>query len=156
MVLPSSADFYVMIKFTSCSNITFIDGYVNIFINKSKTDQYRQGNENPISAGITSDCPVKMLQRYISLGNINTFLVIVLLKSVFKSKEGLKLTKTKKTKHRFTRARECMLSKLKSIIGIVNIYKFAFLVIRKRDISSKFKCERVMFEEIRKIGIRFV
>lgn len=85
-----------MIKFTSCSNITFIDGYVNIFINKSKTDQYRQGNENPISAGITSDCPVKMLQRYISLGNINTFLVIVLLKSVFKFKEGLKLTKTKK------------------------------------------------------------
>lgn len=122
MILLSFAGFlrYEELSSLRCSDITFLDGYVKFFINKSKTDQYRQGNEILISTGVTSACPVKMLQRYISLGNIDIFSDHFLFKSVFKSKDGLKLI-YKNKKLSYTRARECMLSKLKSIMGNVNI-----------------------------------
>ena len=122
MILLSFAGFlrYEELSSLRCSDVKFLDGYVKIFINKSKTDQYRQGNEILISAGVTSACPVKMLQRYISLGNIDIFSDHFLFKSVFKSKEGLKLI-YKNKKLSYTRARECMLSKLKSVMGNVNI-----------------------------------
>lgn len=122
MILLSFAGFlrYEELSSLRCSDVKFLDGYVKIFINKSKTDQYRQGNEILISAGVTSACPVLMLQRYISLGNIDIFSDHFLFKSVFKSKEGLKLI-YKNKKLSYTRARECMLSKLKSVMGNVNI-----------------------------------
>lgn len=58
-ILLSWGDFYAMMKFTICLDITFIDGYVKNFINKSKTNQHRQENEIPISEGVTSVCPEK-------------------------------------------------------------------------------------------------
>lgn len=122
MILLSFSGFlrYEELSSLRCSDITFLDGYVKIFINKSKTDQYRQGNEILISRGVTSACPVKMLQRYISRGIIDIFSDHFLFKSVFKSKDGLKLI-YKNKKLSYTRARECMLSKLKFIMGNVNI-----------------------------------
>lgn len=56
MILLSFAGFlrYEELSSLRCSDVKFFDGYVKIFINKSKTDQYRQGNEILISAGVTS------------------------------------------------------------------------------------------------------
>ncbi|XP_062582000.1 uncharacterized protein LOC134243775 [Saccostrea cucullata] len=122
MILLSFAGFLRFEELSSlrCSDLTFMDGYVKISINKSKTDQYRQGNEILISAGVTSACPVKMLNRYISLGSIDISSGHFLFKSVFKSKDGLKLI-YKDKKLSYTRARECILSKLKSVMGNINI-----------------------------------
>lgn len=64
-----------------CLDITFIDGYVKNFINKSKTNQHRQENEIPISEGVTSVCPEKMLQRYI--------LVIFCQSTIYNNKKNL-------------------------------------------------------------------
>lgn len=43
------------------------EDHLVIFIRKSKTDQYRQGNEILISRGNTAACPVNMYQRYLDL-----------------------------------------------------------------------------------------
>lgn len=68
-------------KFTICLDITFIDGYVKNFVNKSKTNQHRQENEIPISEGVSSVCPEKMLQRYI--------LVIFCQSTIYNNKKNL-------------------------------------------------------------------
>lgn len=122
MILISFAGFLRFDELSSlrCSNVTFMDGYVKLFINKSKTDQYRQGNEILIASGVTSACPVSMLQRYISLGKVDISSDHYLFKSAFKSKDGLKLI-YKDQKISYTRARECILSKLKSVMGNINI-----------------------------------
>lgn len=113
MILLSFAGF---LRYEELSSLRCSDVIRQNFHQQSKTDQYRQGNEILISAGVTSACPVLMLQRYISLGNIDIFSDHFLFKSVFKSKEGLKLI-YKNKKLSYTRARECMLSKLKSVMG---------------------------------------
>lgn len=105
MILLSFAGFLRFDELSSlrCSDITFMDGYVKIFINKSKTDKYRQGNEIIIASGLSSACPVSMLQRYLSLGTID----ISSDHFLFKSKDGLKLI-YKDKQLSYTRARECI------------------------------------------------
>nr|XP_022287905.1 uncharacterized protein LOC111100391 isoform X1 [Crassostrea virginica] len=122
MILVSFAGFLRFDELSSlrCSDVTFMDGYVKIHIDKSKTDQYRQGNEILISSGFTSACPVKMLKRYVSLGSIDITSDHFLFKSTFKSKDGLRLI-YKNKKLSYTRARECILSRLKSVTGNINI-----------------------------------
>lgn len=43
------------------------DEYIVLNIQKSKPDQYRQGNEVLIASGVTTACPVKMYPRYLDL-----------------------------------------------------------------------------------------
>jgi hypothetical protein len=96
-----------------------MDDHMKVFIKKSKTDQYRQGNEILIARGSTSACPVRMMERYFDLGSIdssNDFLF----KPLFKSKDGTKLI-SKNKKLSYTRTRECLVSKLKTVMGNVNI-----------------------------------
>lgn len=64
MILFSFAGF---IRFDELSSLVFNEDHLVIFIRKSKTDQYRQENENLISKGNTADCPVNMYQRYLDL-----------------------------------------------------------------------------------------
>lgn len=52
-------------------DVIFFDGYLCVYINKSKTDQYRQGDEMLVANGSSSACPVKMLQKYVILADIN-------------------------------------------------------------------------------------
>ena len=48
-------------------DICFHDNYVAINVVKSKTDQFRKGNEVVIAKGSNSDtCPAKMLSRYLA------------------------------------------------------------------------------------------
>ena len=55
-----------------CNNFSFCADYVRIEITKSKTDQYRSGNEVLISKGCSSTCPYSMLERCLSLAGLNT------------------------------------------------------------------------------------
>ena len=40
-----------------CNEVSFFAEYIRIFIDKSKTDQYRSGNEVFRSKGYSSACP---------------------------------------------------------------------------------------------------
>jgi integrase len=100
MILISFAGFLRFDELSSlvCSDIDFKESYININIQKSKTDQYRQGDEILISEGSTSACPVGMLKRYINLGKKDISSNDFLFKAVFKSKHGFQLIhKNKKT-----------------------------------------------------------
>ncbi|KAL5021412.1 hypothetical protein ScPMuIL_000567, partial [Solemya velum] len=50
-----------------CKDLSFRSEYMRIRISKSKTDQYRKGDEVLISKGCTSACPYVMLQKYIHI-----------------------------------------------------------------------------------------
>ena len=52
------------------SDILFCDQYVSIFIEKSKTDVYRDGAWVVLSSTNTELCPVLHLKRYLSLAKI--------------------------------------------------------------------------------------
>jgi integrase len=64
MILISFAGFLRFDELISlvCSDINFKESYINIDIQKSKNDQYRQGEEILISEGSASVCPVRMLK----------------------------------------------------------------------------------------------
>jgi integrase len=53
------------------SNIKFYSDHVNLNIEKSKTDIYREGKDVIISATNNYICPVAMLSRYLLLANIS-------------------------------------------------------------------------------------
>lgn len=122
MILISFAGFLRFDELSSllCSDIVFMGDYMKVFIRKSKTDQYRQGNEVLIARGVTSACPVKMTEKYFKLGSIDNSSCDFLFKPLFKSKDGAKLI-NKNKKLSYTRTRECLVSKLKSVMGNVNI-----------------------------------
>ena len=73
MILLSYAGFLRFDELSSllCKDISFHEGYISVHIAKSKTDQYRHGDEILISKGSTCACPVAMLKKYVELGDIN-------------------------------------------------------------------------------------
>ena len=103
-----------------CNDISFCADYVRIEITKSKTDQYRSGNEVLISKGCSSAYPYSMLERYMSLAGLNTESDDFLYKPLFRSGAVCKpIYKNKKLS--YTRARECLLDKLKQVAPNLNL-----------------------------------
>ena len=103
-----------------CKNLSLQDDYLKLNIPKSKTDQYRHGCEILISKGLTSACPVTMLQRYMSLANLEFESDSFLFKAVNKTKSGAKLI-FKDKKLSYTRAKECIVSLFKSVDQNLNV-----------------------------------
>ncbi|XP_053373596.1 uncharacterized protein LOC123527851 isoform X1 [Mercenaria mercenaria] len=103
-----------------CKDISFDENYFKIHISKSKTDQYRFGNEILISKGVTVACPFSMLKRYMCLASIDTSTEGFLFKPVFKSKCVSKLI-YKDKKISYTRARECIIKLFKEVAPDLNI-----------------------------------
>ena len=52
-------------------HIEFHSNYIRIFVPRSKTDVYREGNYVFISASRSKYCPVRVLQRYLDLSGID-------------------------------------------------------------------------------------
>ena len=52
------------------SDICFYDDYMSVFLGKSKTDIYREGNKVLISRLESQLCPVKVIKNYITKGRI--------------------------------------------------------------------------------------
>ena len=60
------------LAFLCCCDVRFCDEkYVELFIAKSKTDIYRNGNVVVLAKIGHITCPFSLLSRYVQVGNIN-------------------------------------------------------------------------------------
>lgn len=119
MILLGFAGFLRFDELSSlrCNDICFKHEGLCIRILKSKTDQYREGNDIIISRGESAACPVAMLQRYFSVAEISHASDHFLFKPVFRSGSTCKLLyKNKPLK--YIRTRECVLGRLKPFCGL--------------------------------------
>ena len=97
-----------------CKDLSLEQDYLKLNIPKSKTDQYRHGCEILISKGTTSACPINMLNRYMSLANLDFDSDSYLFKAVNTSKAGSKLI-FKDRQLSYTRVKECVVSLFKLV-----------------------------------------
>ena len=114
-----------LLRFDEISNlhlndIVFEESHLVLNIRKSKTDKFRAGNKVFISKGSTSACSYSMLRRYIDLSGADIKSDAFLFKPIYKSKGVQKLIKKDKSLS-YTRTRECILSKLKSVAPELNL-----------------------------------
>lgn len=76
------------LRFHEISALTFGDvknfeDYLGLYIRKSKTDQYKQGNEVLIAKGCSVACPVTIYSRYIELVGQEDSIFFYLFRPVF-------------------------------------------------------------------------
>lgn len=102
------------------SDIDFQEDFMTIRVRSSKTDQYRQGNTVVISSGHTSACPVKTLQTYFRMGNIESGTDDYIFRPLYcnKGKKGL-IRRNKPIS--YTRVRETVISRLREVCGSANL-----------------------------------
>ncbi|KAK3085977.1 hypothetical protein FSP39_011534 [Pinctada imbricata] len=98
-----------------CKDVTFHDDFVKIYIAKSKTDQYRNGDEILVSKGKTSACPVLLLRKYFDIAEISCDSDHFLFKPMFGGKGGPKLIYQNK-KLSYTRTKECIIGRLNEVV----------------------------------------
>lgn len=122
MILLSYAGFlrYDEISSLLCRDVKVFDDYLTIYINKSKTDQYRHGNEVVIAKGSTVACPLNMFNRYVKCSDTNLSSDYYLFRPVFRSKSVCKLI-YKNKKLSYTAARQGILTKLRLIDNTLNL-----------------------------------
>ena len=99
-------------------DIKFFPDHVLLFIVKSKTDVYKGGSEVFIARTFTSTCPVSMLEKYLSLANIDKTSD----EFIFRALSFCKKTDTYKLRScgsslTYTRAREILLNALE-VLGL--------------------------------------
>ena len=122
MILLGFAGFlrFSEISHLKCSDVEFKEDYIILKIRKSKTDIYRSGKEVLISKGSSSACPHGMLQRYLQVSEQDTSSGMYLFRPVNRSKGKAKLLVANK-QISYTRARECILGKLKLVAPDLNL-----------------------------------
>lgn len=116
-----------------CNNILIEEEYVKLFIEKSKNDQLREGNEVLIAKGVTCACPYNMFLRYVSAANINLLSSDFIFKPVFRSKGVANLIKKNKPIS-YTATKENIVRMLKSVAPNLNTQ------VRRCFCCSKFRC----------------
>jgi len=116
MILISFAGFlrYDELSSLKCCDVIVMPDHLIVKIIKSKTDQYRNGSEVLISKGDTLACPYDMFLRYVNVSNIDLSSDFFIFRPVFRSKNVCKLI-YKNKKLSYTRARETIISRLKSV-----------------------------------------
>ena len=108
--------FSELVEIRRC-DVIFCHGYMKIFIEKSKTDIYRDGKWLYINACDSPCCPIKNLQRYFEKANImdeNSEEFIIRAITVFKRKKAEKL-RPKNKPLSYTSAREYFLEAVKRL-----------------------------------------
>lgn len=103
-----------------CNDVKFYDNYFSLFIRKAKNDQYRSGNTIVICKGTTAACPYAMLKRYMSLTNQSVSDSQHLFRPCYRSGKLCKLIAKDKPLS-YTRARECILGRLRPFTHDLNI-----------------------------------
>lgn len=111
---------YDEVRALLCKHVIFHDDYISLFLPKSKTDQYRNGEEVVISKGVTDACPYKMLSKYVQVANISLDSDHFLFKPGFRSKSRCALIDKNKPLS-YTRARETVVARLREVCGDINI-----------------------------------
>ncbi|MEW8548151.1 MAG: tyrosine-type recombinase/integrase [Candidatus Thiodiazotropha sp.] len=122
MILLSFCGFlrYDEISSLRCNDIQIFDSYLILKIKKSKTDQYRQGDEVPISKGSSIACPLRMVLRYLEVSKQSCTSNKYLFRPVFRSGHTCALIHKDKFLS-YTRARECILGRLKEVAGDIDL-----------------------------------
>ena len=122
MIVIGSAGFlrFNAISELRCNDVVFHGDHLVLKIRKSKTDVYSEGREVLITKGTSSACPYEILHRYFSLSELKVGSENYLFSPINKSKAISKLFKTNK-KLSYTRARECILKKLKLVAPDLNL-----------------------------------
>ena len=110
------------IKNLRYKDILFEENYIEIKIRRSKSDKFRAGDKVFISKGKTSACAYSMLKRYMDLTGpgADTKSDMFLFRPISSSKRTCKLIDKDKPLS-YTRTRECILSKLKSVAPDLNL-----------------------------------
>lgn len=122
MILLSFCGFLRFDELSSlkCNDIMIFEDHFTLRITKSKTDQYRKGNEIPISKGHTVACPLRMLKRYLDISKQSCISTKFLFRPVFRSGYHYELIHKDKILS-YTRARECILARLREVAGDLDL-----------------------------------
>ena len=95
------------------SNVKFYEEHIEVFVESSKTDRFREGSWVPIARTYLDICPVSMLERYFQLtkisGNVDKFLF----RGLTSTKQGYRLRASGGIT--YSRVRELLLDKLKEV-----------------------------------------
>lgn len=94
-------------------NVKIFNSHMELEIEMSKTDQYREGNSVCIARGVTEACPVRMLERYLRIAEIRDE-ALYLFRPLRNSKNGTKLILQNKMIS-YSRVRHCILEKLRTV-----------------------------------------
>ena len=83
-------------RFSELSNIqpdhlTFNEEFVKVFVPKSKTDVYREGNYVYVSRTQSNYCPASMLEKYIDVAGLDLSTSLPLFRPLSKKKTGYSL-----------------------------------------------------------------
>ena len=92
------------------SDVQVFDEHMELFIESSKTDQYRDGAWVTITRSGFTTCPVQMLERYSKLGGIGGSPDMLLFRGIVHTKSGEQLRKKGSY-----RVRELVLQKLAAL-----------------------------------------
>ncbi|XP_063404577.1 uncharacterized protein LOC134688040 [Mytilus trossulus] len=103
-----------------CNDIIFKDSYLIVKIKKSKTDQYRAGDEGLVSKGQSMACPFDMLLKYVGMAHLDIFSDKYLFRPLYKSKNKSGLIQVNKPIS-YSTARECILKRLKLVAPELNL-----------------------------------
>ena len=99
----------------------FENSHIEIYLEKSKTDQYRLGDSVVIAKGQSAACPFLLLKKYFYLTGIDKSKdSVFLFRPMFRSGNRYALI-YKKTPLSYTRTRECIIARLKEVCGDLNI-----------------------------------
>ena len=96
-----------------CSDVVITEEHMKLVIRKSKTDQYRQGNEVLVARTGNSTCPVKMMEVYLRLAEADLRSDEMLFRPIVATKRGARLRSSGKMS--YTRTRELVLGALSDI-----------------------------------------
>ncbi|XP_072169816.1 integrase/recombinase xerD homolog [Diadema setosum] len=97
-----------------CNDITFHDNYMSVYVSKSKTDQFRKGDEVVISKGLTNACPMRILKRYMECAKIDPKSGHFLFKPAYANKGKVSLIHKNKSMS-YTRTHETVVARLKEV-----------------------------------------
>ena len=92
------------------SDLQIFPDHMEIFIESSKTDQYRDGAWVVIARTSSKTCPVAMTERYVQLAGISGSSDLNLFRGIVRTKNGIKLRTQGGLS--YTRMRELLLEKL--------------------------------------------
>lgn len=134
------------------SHLTFHDDFVKIFVPKSKTDVYREGNCVYIAKLESNYCPVSILRRYIEAAKLNLSSQLPLFRALTKKKSGYTLRDGKLS---YSRCREIFKAALKDlgfdpkIYGLHSLRAGGATSVVRKDVS------RVVSERLLKLHGRW-
>lgn len=122
MILLGFAGFFRFDEISNlkCKDVKIFDDYLCILVQRSKTDQFRHGDEILISKGNTNACPCKMYKHYLFLSGLNPLSDVFIFRPIFRSSGIAKLI-FKNKKISYTSARENIVRRLREVAPELNL-----------------------------------